>query len=155
MKLRKKESDRRLMSFEKEIVDDVYNKVGGVVSKQKIRYLLRASISYAMDLLYFTECTEVILPYIGRMRSNLSLMRSRRDKLLSVKAKRRFLSPDLQKELDMLGVKVADMESRHKADKGFMFGTYYWCNASYRRRYYLSFMDAGELQDFQNEVFEE
>lgn len=154
MKLRKKGSKRRFMSFEKDIVDDVFGQLGGAVSKAKIRILLKASISYALDILYFTDCTEVFLPYIGRMRSNFDMMKRRRDRLLRVKKKRRILSPDLQKELDMLEKKLPYLEGL-RGDGRPKDRIYSWCKPSYRYRYYLSFMDPFQLEGFQNKVFDE
>lgn len=154
MKLRKKGNKRRFMSFDRDIVDDVFEQLGGSVSKAKIRILLKASISYALDILYFTDCTEVFLPYIGRMRSNYDMMKRRRDRLLRVKKKRRILSPDLQRELDMLEKKLpllAELRGGGRPKER----TYTWCNPSYRYRYYLSFMDPLRVEEFQNSVFNE
>lgn len=151
-KLRKRGKERRVISFEKDIVEDAFHRLEGKYSRGLIQRVYRAQISYFLDLLAFTDVTEVYVPFLGLLKVNLGRMEYRAFKLKMRKRKRGCLSPDLQKELEALESRISEIK-KAKEDKKIDWGDLYIKNYLY----YIKTLKAGigfeNLQNFQEDKF--
>ena len=151
-KLRLKSSDRRIISFENDIVDDVYKKLDGKYSRDIIKRVYRAQISYAIDLLTFSDVSEVYLPFVGILKLNADRMRIRINSLKRRKKKRGCLPDDLKKELSMLEMKVEEINEMRKEGK-LKGNDLHAINFTYYLRHLEDGIGFDNLQNFQEDKF--
>ena len=103
--------NRRSISFEEDIVDDVFEKFGGTVSKSRIRYIFRSSIMYLVNSMRYTSATEMRVPFLGYLICNKGDMLIRYHYLERLRRRKTFsLPPDLKAEFEALEAKIAAIE---------------------------------------------
>lgn len=107
----------RLISFESHIIDDVMGKTSGKYSKDQIRDIFRASISYINNLCRYSENTSVSIPYIGTVACNLREMESRKRNLERLKTKVNSIMPHQLTEAEVLQNKIVNALNYLKDNK--------------------------------------
>lgn len=116
-KFRKNEK-RRLISFEEDIIDEVYEKFGGKYSKRKIQDIFRASIVYIHNALDYTDCCTFKIPNLGYAYVNYGRLKIRKRKLDKLKENRRdYLTPEVRKEYDSTLSKIKLIEEHRENSK--------------------------------------
>lgn len=72
---------RSLISFDRDIVDEVVRRSDGKFTKQQVEWCMKASVSYIHHLARYTDNISIRIPFIGYVICNLREMRVRRDKI--------------------------------------------------------------------------
>ena len=72
---------RNLISFDRDIVDEVVRRSDGKFTKQQVEWCMKASVSYVHHLARYTDNISIRIPFIGYVICNLREMRVRRDKI--------------------------------------------------------------------------
>lgn len=92
-------------------------KTGGKYSKDQIRDIFRASISYINNLCRYSENTSVSIPYIGTVTCNIREMEARRRNLERLKTKVNSIMPYQLTEAEVLQNKITDVLNYLKDNK--------------------------------------
>lgn len=147
------EGRRRLISFDRDIAEDVAKKSGGKFTKEQVDWCIKASASYIHHLLRYTDVMVARIPYLGDMVCNMREMRVRRDKLKRVKSKigGEFEDPRYDIEIMSLDRKLEeykDLMTTLKRGDPFISDNH---ERLYQNRRGYSFE---EIQDFQQLKFE-
>lgn len=146
-------SNRRLISFEDDILEDVYNKCGGKYTKQEIQGIYRATLSYAIDQLRFSDKISVAIPPLGHFECNLYQMQSRLKKLYKTRKRKNYtLAPHFKKEVEMLEYKIGLLEKEKAARKDKKHAIRFRSMKHYRYALKRQ-MPLDLLEDYQNAEF--
>lgn len=146
------EKKNRLISFDRDIIDEVVRKSGGKFTEGQVQWCLNASVSYIHHLLRYTDITSVRVPFLGEMVVNLREMKVRRNKLVRAREYGKWGSRSEAKalELSCLEDKIKDVE---EAANGLKRGDPLISDnheRQYQRRRGFTFE---EIQDLQDEMF--
>lgn len=98
---------RRLISFSRDIAEEVARESGGRFTKEQVMYCLDASVSFIHNALRYTDAMAVRIPYIGDVVCNLHEMEKRRDKLLRIRERTGSLNKYMGIELGVVERKIA------------------------------------------------
>lgn len=142
--------DRRLISFDRDIIDEVVNRSGGKFTKGQVEWCMRASVSYIHHLARYTDNISIRIPFVGNVICNLREMRVRRDKLLRIREREGGWPDDrMPIELECLDRKIKVIEGQDGLKLGDpMIRDNH--SSMYNMRYGLTWE---ELQDFQSNQF--
>lgn len=142
--------DRRLISFDRDIIDEVVSRSGGKFTKGQVEWCMKASVSYIHHLARYTDNISIRIPFIGNVICNLREMRVRRDKLLRIRDREGGWPDDrMPIELDCLNDKIKVMEDLGNLKEGDpMIRDNH--ASMYNMRHGLTWE---ELQDFQQQQF--
>lgn len=143
--------DRSLISFDRDIVDEVVRRSGGKFTKQQVEWCMKASVSYIHHLARYTDNISIRIPFIGYVICNLREMRVRRDKIRRIYVKEGDRYPDerMPIELDCLDKKIKVIEGMEGLKNGdpLIRDNH---EAMYQCRYGMTWE---QLQDFQQQQF--
>lgn len=142
---------RSLISFDRDILDEVVRRSDGKFTKQQVEWCMKASVSYIHHLSRYTDNISIRIPFIGYVICNLREMRVRRDKIrrIFVKEGNRYPDERMPIELDCLDKKInaiEDMEGLKNGDPLIRDNH----EAMYQCRYGMTWE---QLQDFQQKQF--
>ena len=155
-KFRKNEK-RRLISFEEDIIDEVYEAFEGKYSKRKIQDIFRASIVFIHNSLDYTDCCTFRIPFIGYAYVNYGRLKIRKRKLDKLRENRRdYLTPEVKKEYESTISKMNLIEDFRNKEKES--GKKYICSPFtkdlVRQKYNKTKSIQFELlEDYQEKVF--
>ena len=62
---------RNLISFDRDIVDEVVRRSDGKFTKQQVEWCMKASVSYVHHLARYTDNISIRIPFIGYVICNL------------------------------------------------------------------------------------
>ncbi len=144
---------RRLISFDRDIVEDVVARSGGKYTREQVEWCMAASVSYVHHLLRYTDAIAVRIPFLGVMEANMREMRVRRDRLLRIRDRQGGEFRDRRKgiELECLDRKLAlgeELSRGMKRGDPFIADNH---ERLYQNRRGYTFEG---LQDFQEEMFD-
>lgn len=147
-----KMSKRRLISFESDIIDDVYKKLGGKYTKEQISDVFTSSVAYINNICRFTDCMSVVIPWVGEVICNRKDMDRYIGKLKYEEERLGVLGESYRKERRLVFDKLDQLSTVAK-EKGFRPGDYHNKDLAESFRYFQGKDGFEALQDYQNEVF--
>lgn len=141
---------RRLISFDRDIIDEVVRRSEGKFTKGQVEWCMKASVSYIHHLARYTDNISIRIPFVGNVICNLREMRVRRDKLLRIRDREGEWPDDrMPIELECLDRKIKVIEGQDGLKLGDpMIRDNH--SSMYNMRYGLTWE---ELQDFQSNQF--
>lgn len=145
--------NRRMISFEEDIIEDVFNRLDGKYSRKQLMHLFRASLNYAVSILKYTDAVTVSIPSIGDLHCNLGQMNSRLLDLQRIRKEKNYaLPPDLKCEYEAIKEKISYLESekskREKKTRDLRFINIRQARYKLKRNMPLEL-----LEDFQDKEF--
>lgn len=97
---------RKSISFDEDIVNEVYEKFEGKYTKEQIYSVLKGSIGYIRYISIFSPHLVIVIPFLGYMCANVRVMRLR---LKNIEKKARPTKYEL-KEVEYLKIKIKKCE---------------------------------------------
>lgn len=155
-KFRKNEK-RRLISFEEDIVEDVYNAFGGKYSRRQIQDVFRASIVFIHNSMDYTDCCTFKIPTLGYAYVNYGRLKIRKRKLDKLKENHRdYLTEEVRREYDSTLSKmklIEDFKNEVKKTGKKNFCTPFTKNLVRQKYYKNNRFPLELLEDYQEKVF--
>lgn len=133
---------RRLISFDEDIADEVVERTGGRFTREQVLDVWRSYVSYVRGILAQTDCVRVIIPNLGVLENNVTMINRRlamikyiyrckgrlrtnnvrerdnllrkRDVILEESRKRSMKDPAVVKNKRNINIKLRDMHMRYK-----------------------------------------
>jgi hypothetical protein len=100
-RLKTENSERRMISFDDDIIDEVYAKFEGAYPRGMVREVLEASINYLKQLQRFSGKLAVYVPHVGYLLTDRLFLEAR----MKVLQKKIMTEPLAQTEINALSVK--------------------------------------------------
>lgn len=101
--------ERRFISFDEDIINDVYDRFEGKYTKQQIKDVLKHMILYSRNLLRYTPNCQVKWPGIGFFYVNVNDAERRIEKISNLERIFGRLFPNKRMEKEMLEGKVPEI----------------------------------------------
>lgn len=110
-------SERRLISFNSHIIEDVVKKSGGKYTYEQVEDVFNASTAFVINLMKYSDVMEVNVHPIGRVKMNLDQAKGRAGKLRRYIKRGMTLSKQQEAELEMLDARIKEVQEYLKDHK--------------------------------------
>lgn len=144
---------RRVISFEEDIISDVYKKLGEEYTEKQIGEVFKCMVWYARLLLKFTKVSKVFFRGLGYMYVNVRQAENTLRRIKNLPEKTGVIFPDKEREMKALDEKIPEIRDylERRGKKAYRDPMGIWMDRSMRwKRMKMSYED---LQDAQEREF--